>query len=77
VEVEVHLYSILRERLPSESKGIARVTMPEGATVADLLARFEIDQPVVVVVNGSRVRDRLEKLQTGDVVGIFTPVAGG
>ena len=51
--------------------------MPEGATVTDLLARFEIDQPVVVVVNGSRVRDRLEKLQTGDIAGIFTPVAGG
>ena len=51
--------------------------MPEGATVADLLARFEIDQPVVVVVNGSRVRDRLEELQAGAIVGMFTPVAGG
>ena len=77
MEVEVHLYSILRERLPSECKGVARVTMPERATVADLLARFEIDQPVVVVVNGSRVRDRLEELQADATVGIFTPVAGG
>ena len=63
--------------MPSESKGIAMVAMPERATVADLLARLEIEQPVMVVVNGSRVRDRLEELQAGDIVGMFTPVAGG
>ncbi len=63
--------------MPSECKGVATVTMAERATVADLLARFEIDQPVVVMVNGSRVRDRLEELQAGDIVGMFTPVAGG
>jgi len=77
VKVEVHLYSILRDRLPSGSKGLATVAMPDGATVADLLARFEIEQPVMVVVNGSRVRDRLAELHAGDIVGIFTPVAGG
>ena len=56
---------------------MAMVTMPERATVADLLARFEIEHPVMVVVNGSKVRDRLAELRAGDIVGIFTPVSGG
>lgn len=77
VEVQVRLYSILRERLSPGAKGIVTVTMPEKATVADLLSNLQIDLPVVVVVNKSQARDRQEILRGGDSVLILPPATGG
>lgn len=77
IEVQVHLYSILREQLPPGNRGSTKLSMPEEATIADLLSDLQIDRPVVVVVNKARVRDRKQILHGGDSVAIFPPVAGG
>ena len=57
MEIEVRLYSILREKLPPEIKGRTTVTLQENATIAELLQELEIERNVVVSVNGEHERD--------------------
>jgi len=52
--------------------------MEEGATVKNLLEKFQIplDAPKVIFLNGIHARGD-EVLKNGDRVGAFPPVAGG
>ncbi len=79
MQVHVHLFSVLRERLPPGSeRGRATVTLPEGAAVADLIARLGITRRVrLVVVNGVQEEDRQRPLQDGDQVKLFPTMVGG
>lgn len=79
MQVQVHLFSVLREHLPPGSeRGRATVTLPEGATVADLVAHLDITHRVrLVVVNGVQVEDRQRLLQDGDQVKLFPTMVGG
>ncbi len=77
MEVHVQLYSILREKLPSEARGRATLQLEEGTTVADIIEQFEIKRRVVVGVNGAHERDHLRPVQEGDEVKIFSAVSGG
>ena len=44
MEIRVHLFSILRDVLPPEAnRGQATITLPEGATLADLIVHLGID----------------------------------
>lgn len=44
MEIRVHLFSIVRDCLPAgASRGQATVTLPDGATVADLIVQLGID----------------------------------
>ncbi|MDD3825521.1 MAG: hypothetical protein PHY79_06065 [Anaerolineae bacterium] len=44
MDIRVHLFSILQDCLPPGSKrGQATVTLPEGATVGDLMVHLGID----------------------------------
>lgn len=44
MDIRVHLFSILQDCLPHGSKrGQATVTLPEGATVGDLMVQLGID----------------------------------
>lgn len=77
MQVEVRLYSILRERLPPEAKGRAMVDLEQGATIANLLEAMEIDRNVVVSLNGRHERDHDQQLKPGDLVRLFSSVSGG
>jgi molybdopterin converting factor small subunit len=79
MQVEVHLFSVLREHLPPDGKrGRATVTLPEGATVADLIAHLGITRRVrLVVVNDVQEADRRRSLQDGDRVKLFPTMVGG
>jgi sulfur carrier protein ThiS len=77
MEVEVRLYSILREKLPPEARGRTTVTLEESATVADLLEALEIEPNVVVSVNGDHERDHDRQLNPGDLVRLFSSISGG
>jgi molybdopterin converting factor small subunit len=84
VHVQVRLFASLRERLPAASRGRGRVALGEGATLLDLLELLAIPpaQAQMVLVNGEQA-PRSEaaragwRLEPGDVVSIFPPLAGG
>jgi len=79
IEVEVRLYATLRKYNPETGIGEPMILqMPEGARLADLLARLEVpkDEVKTAFVNNRR-RDEDYQLHDGDRVAFFPPVAGG
>jgi thiamine biosynthesis protein ThiS len=77
VEIHLHLYSILREKLPKETKGRTVFHLDDGATLADLLTKLGIESRVVVSVNDVHEPERSRLLEDGDKVKIFSSISGG
>jgi len=77
LEVHLQLYSILREKLPPESKGQAMLQLEVGALLSDLLKELDITRRVVISVNDAHETDMSRQLQDGDKVKIFSSVSGG
>ncbi len=75
--VEVRLYSTLRRCAPG-GKSPVTVELPEGATVAGVLATLAVPPEVerVILVNGAHATEATP-LGDGDAVTLFPPVAGG
>jgi molybdopterin converting factor small subunit len=80
VTVEVELFATLAPYLPPQhdSRGRARVDLPDGATVAELALGLGIppDLPRVVLVNGEDAEPE-RRLRPDDQVTFFPPLAGG
>ncbi len=96
MQIHVQLFSILRDCLPPEaeaqgsSRGKATITLPEGATLADLVSHLGVDRHLgctaaeltskaswQVMVSGQFELDMEHVLQDGDQVRIFPPISGG
>jgi molybdopterin converting factor small subunit len=77
LEVNVHLYSILREKLPAEARGRTTLQLELGTTLADILELLEVNRHVVIGVNGVYEREHSRPVQDGDVVKIFSAISGG
>lgn len=77
LEIHLQLYSILREKLPPESRGRAVLQLNEGAVLADLLSELDIARRVVISVNDAHEPDVSRRLQDGDKVKIFSSISGG
>lgn len=79
MQVQVYLFSVLRKHLPPGSeRGQATVTLPDGATVADLVAQLGIDRRVrLVVVNGVHDQNHQRLLEDGDQIKLFPTMVGG
>lgn len=94
MQIEIQLFSILRDCLPPEAeRGHGQshaVTLPDGATLADLLTHLGVDRRLgcsateverkagwQVLVCGRYEQDMGRVLQDRDQVRIFPPVAGG
>ena len=77
MEVNLQLYSILREKLPPEAKGRAVIKMDNGATLGDLLKELDITHRVVISVNDAHEAEMSRQLQDGDEVKIFSSISGG
>jgi len=77
IEVQVQLYSILREKLPAEAQGRTVLRFEDGATVEDVLRRLDIGRRVVISVNGQHEADNSRPLGDQDEVKIFSSVSGG
>ncbi len=75
--IHLKLYSILRDKLPSETQGITVLQLEEGATLADILHELGIKRRVVISVNGVHETDRTRQLLDGDEVKLFSSVSGG
>lgn len=76
MEIKLSLHGILRDYLPKEAKGKATLTLPGGATVADVIQELKIKQNVSVVVNGVEVEQN-HILQNDEEVQLFRLIAGG
>ncbi|MBT3190121.1 MAG: MoaD/ThiS family protein [Anaerolineae bacterium] len=76
-KIHLQLYSILREKLPPESKGRAILQLDEGATLTDLFNKLDIKRKMVTSVNGVHETDKSRQLQDGDKVKIFSSISGG
>jgi molybdopterin converting factor small subunit len=77
LEIRVQLYSILREKLPTDSKGRTVLQLDEGTTLTDLINTLGVKRKVTVSLNGVQETDRSRQLQDGDEVKIFSSVSGG
>jgi sulfur carrier protein ThiS len=79
MEVEVHLFANLADYRPPGTRGeAARVELPAGATLHDLLRRLRIpdEVPRLLLVNGHEV-EPTARLSPGDVVSVLPPLVGG
>ena len=79
MEIQVRLFANLAAYGPPAARGgAARVELPEGATVRDLLARLRIpdEGPRLLLVNGHDV-EASATLRAGDVVDVLPPLVGG
>ena len=77
MEIHLQLYSILREKLPPESKGQVILQFEEGALLSDLLRELGITRRVVISVNDVHETNMSRRLRGGDKVKIFSSVSGG
>ena len=91
MQVHVQLFSILRDCLPPGSElSQATVSLPEGATLADLATHLGIDRHLgcaateliataswQVLLSGQFELDMGRVLQDSDEVRIFPPISGG
>ncbi|MBW9265010.1 MAG: sulfur carrier protein ThiS [Candidatus Thiodiazotropha endolucinida] len=83
MNVEFKLYASLMTYLPSGATDHAvNVTLSEGATIFDLMERYQVprEQAHLVVCNGLFVppsQRETYRLQDGDVIALWPPVAGG
>ncbi len=77
LDIQVELFSILRDKLPAELKGKTSLHLTEGATLEDLLQELDISRKVVISVNEVQVTDHSRKLVDGEKVMIFSSVGGG
>ena len=79
MQVEVHLFANLADyRPPGARGGAARVDVPDGVTLGELLRQLRIpdEVPRLLLVNGRDV-DATERLNPDDVVTVLPPLVGG
>ena len=79
MKIEIKLFANFREYLPPGSeKYSCWLDLEEGTTVGQALERLKIPLsiPMIALVNGLH-RTFEDRLQPGDVLSIFPPVAGG
>ena len=77
MEIQLQLFSILRDLLPPEKKGKTTLQLAEGSTLMDLLNELDINRRVAISVNGNQENDHNRELVDGDEIKIFTSVGGG
>jgi molybdopterin converting factor small subunit len=84
MRIHVRLFANLRDRLPSSDRGRGEIELDDRASLADLIERLEIPDPLaqMVLIDGlQEPRSREERarriLEDGQTVSIFPPVAGG
>jgi len=76
MQINLTLHGILRDYLPRKAKGKTTLTLPEGATIDDVIEQLEIKQTVTAAVDGAQV-ETSQVLQDGDELQMFRMVGGG
>ena len=79
MKLEVKLFANFQEYLPPGSeKYSCRLDLEDGTTIGQVLEKLKIpdSDPMITLVNGIH-RTFEDRLEPGDVLSIFPPVAGG
>jgi molybdopterin converting factor small subunit len=78
IKVEVRLFATLSAYIPGGEGNTATIELPDGATVGDLVQTLAIpdDLSRITLVNG-RDAGSSDRLNAGDIVSLFPPLAGG
>ena len=78
ITVAVTFFADLRRFLPRGADGPQRYTVPDGATIVDLLAKIGIapETDLTVALNGE-LADRETRLKDGADVMLLSPMEGG
>ncbi len=77
IEVNVHLFSILRHRPDGTLQNRVTLELPEGAIVADLLRQLQVpDIPILIEINEQQAEETTP-LRDGDEVDLIPAIAGG
>jgi molybdopterin converting factor small subunit len=79
MKITVKLLATYREKLPPDAKGnTCTIDIPDNSGVEVILERFDIsnDNSNVILINGHS-HDQPPELKEGDVVCIFSAMAGG
>ena len=80
MDIEVKLFSVLARYLPPEADGRrVRLVVPEGTTVAEILDQLGVPRELtkLIVIDGVVHQKPDMVLRSGNVLGIFPPIAGG
>ena len=80
MHITVKLFAMLKHYAPEgfRSGQPFEATLPEGSTIADLLAHLDIpEREVKVTFVDGRIRSPKVVLAPGAEVGIFPPIGGG
>lgn len=80
MNVEVRLFATLRQYLPpGSSRTSARLEVPPGASIDDVLEKLTIKpaSAALVLVNGHYERNRQRSLSDGCILSVWPHVAGG
>lgn len=76
MEVRLTLHGILRDYLPRQAKGKTTLTLPEGASINDVIQQLNIRHTVSAAVGGVQVENNYV-LGDGDDLQMFRPIGGG
>ena len=76
LEINVTLIGSLRDKLPKAAKGKTTLSLPIGATVADVIAQLQLSSTVSAAISGVAVEHR-RVLQAGDELQLFRQLGGG
>lgn len=84
MKITLKLYANLSDLLPAQAKyNAAEIEIPEKSTLNWIIDHFNIprEQAHLVLVNGIFVcgadRDQIGKINNGDTLAIWPPIAGG
>ena len=77
IKLHIHLHGALRDKLPSGAKGRTTLSLPDGATIMDVLERLSLRRNIEVAVNDEIADNLDDPLQDGDRLEMFRPAAGG
>lgn len=78
--IKVKLFGglVAPEGILADKNGEYPIQLAEGATVANLIELLSLkNKPLIVVINGIICNDYEKKINSGDIISFFPPVAGG
>lgn len=76
MQINVTLVGSLRDKLPKAAKGKTTLTLPDDATVAEVIAQLGLSNTVASGIGGVAV-EHSRRLQPGDELQLFRQLGGG
>ena len=77
MQVTVVLHSVLREKLPPESKGKTTLELSNDATIMDVMKQLDLPKGTSVSLNDEILQELDHALANGDTLRFFRLAGGG